>query len=315
MMVARVTSDHFFCFFCYNSITVLLMSRTILIATRKSPLALKQTEIVHRWLSQRNPGKHFYNLPLTTKVDQRLNWSLEKRGEIGLFTKELEAALINKKADLAVHSAKDMPTTETTGLTIAGYLPRARANDVLVCKDSIKNPKCIATSSPRRRAQMSLVYKGIQWTHLRGNVGSRLRKIATSQKDKDNNIADATILAGAGLDRLHINTYEGLRFIEQPIETFVPAPGQAAIAVQCREEDINKYKDQFCQKTYLAVSLERQFLRHLGGGCQTPVGAYYDGKKLFIYHPETGHVTNNELINDYQQIDEYISKLLLQLKL
>ena len=290
------------------------MSRTILIATRKSPLALKQTKLAQRWLSQRNPEELFDNLPLITKVDERLNWSLEKRGGIGLFTKELEAALLDKSADLAVHSAKDMPTTETTGLSIVGYLPRARANDVLVCKDSIKIPKCIATSSPRRRAQMSLIYKGIQWTQLRGNVGSRLRKIATSQKDTGDS-ADATVLAAAGLERLSIQNYEGLRFIEQPIETLVPAPGQAAIAIQCREEDIHMYTDQFCSKTYLAVSLEREFLRRLGGGCQTPVGAYYDGEKLFIYHPDTGHVTYDEVINDCQQIDAYLTKLMLQLKL
>ena len=290
------------------------MSLTILIATRKSPLALKQTELVHRWLSQRNPEKTFHNIPLVTKVDERLNWSLEKRGGIGLFTKELETALLNKTADLAVHSAKDMPTTETAGLCIAGYLPRARVNDVLVCKDGIKIPKYIATSSPRRRAQMSLIHKDIQWTQLRGNVGSRLRKIASSQKGT-NNIADATMLAAAGLERLNIKNYEGLRFIEQPIETFVPAPGQAAIAIQCRYEDMHKYTDQFCSKTYLAVSLERQFLRRLGGGCQTPIGAYYDGEKLFIYHPKTGHITYNEVINDCQQIDTYLTKLMLELKL
>ncbi|MEC8649979.1 MAG: hydroxymethylbilane synthase [Verrucomicrobiota bacterium] len=290
------------------------MSLTILIATRKSPLALKQTELVQRWLSQKNPDKLFHDLPLVTKVDERLNWSLEKRGEIGLFTKELETALLNKTADLAVHSAKDMPTTETIGLSIAGYLPRARANDVLVCRDNIKIPKYIATSSPRRRAQMSLINKDIQWTQLRGNVGSRLRKIASSQKGT-NNIIDATVLAAAGLERLNIKNYEGLRFIEQPIETFVPAPGQAAIAIQCRDEDIHKYTDQFCSKTYLAVSLERQFLRRLGGGCQTPIGAYYDGEKLFIYHPETGHITYNEVINDCQQIDTYLTKLMLELKL
>ena len=108
------------------------MTTSTLIATRKSPLALKQTAMVRAYLVEKLPEQRFDNLELNTKIDERLNWSLEKRGGIGLFTKELEEALFERRAELAIHSAKDMPTVLPEGLAIAGYLSRARVNDVLV---------------------------------------------------------------------------------------------------------------------------------------------------------------------------------------
>ena len=131
------------------------MSKPTYIATRKSPLALIQTQAVLEHLRGLFPGEPFEALPLSTKVDERLNWSLEQRGGIGLFTKELEEALLDDRATLAVHSAKDLPTKFQADLCIAGYLPRARANDVLVRRAADKSAlKTIATSSPRRRAQV-----------------------------------------------------------------------------------------------------------------------------------------------------------------
>lgn len=285
------------------------MATPILIATRKSPLALKQTEMVRAWLADKLPDDQYDELQLSTKVDERLSWSLEKRGGIGLFTKELEEALLANKAELAVHSAKDMPTSFQEDLHIAGYLPRARANDILVHRSDIQQPKLIATSSPRRRAQLALINEAAEWTTLRGNVGTRLRKIA---QDQD---ADATLLAAAGLDRLEIDNYEGLNFVELSIEQVVPAPGQAAIAIQCREKDLDKYQDLFCEATKLAVTLEREFLHRLGGGCQTPVGAHYDGKTFYIYHPQTGHVTYQFEIEDMLSIDGILSAILDDLNL
>lgn len=285
------------------------MPSPILIATRKSPLALKQTEMVRAWLAEKLPDSTFEELRLSTKVDERLSWSLEKRGGIGLFTKELEEALLSDKATLAVHSAKDMPTTFNEDLCIAGYLPRARANDVLVHRSESEYPKQIATSSPRRRAQLALTNDEAEWTTLRGNVGTRLRKIAEDHE------AEATLLAAAGLDRLDIDNYEGLEFVELPIAEMVPAPGQAAIAIQCREKDLETYQDLFCEQTKLAVTLEREFLHRLGGGCQTPVGAHYDGNTFYIYHPEVGHTTYEFEIETILEIDGVLSAILGDLEL
>lgn len=260
------------------------MSEPIHIATRKSALAVKQTEFVVDWLEEKLPDYRFEQLPLSTKIDERLNWSLEKRGGLGLFTKELEEALLDDRATLAVHSAKDLPTTLTGDLHIAGYLPRAKANDVLVKRAACEQPESIASSSPRRRSQVSELYPDAEWTTIRGNVATRLRKIAEGE-------ADASLLAAAGLERLGIHSHEGLEFIELTVEQCVPAPGQAAIAIQCRKVDLAKYQDLFCEQTKRAVSLERGFLHKLGGGCQTPVGAHFDGKVFHIYHPQVGYVS------------------------
>lgn len=284
------------------------MTATTLIATRKSPLALKQTAMVRACLAEKLPEQRFENLELNTKVDERLNWSLEKRGGIGLFTKELEEALIERRAELAIHSAKDMPTVLPEGLSIAGYLSRARVNDVLVHRKDSPNPKIIASSSPRRRIQVSLLYPDTKWTTIRGNVGSRLRKIADGE-------CEASLLAAAGLDRLDITAFDGLEFIELSVEQVVPAPGQAAIAVQCRSEDLAKYKDLFCIETKLAVTLEKTFLKRLGSGCQIPVGAYYKEGAFQIYHPKVGHKTFKITLMAIDQIEHEIDIVMEQLRI
>ena len=284
------------------------MTATTLIATRKSPLALKQTAMVRACLAEKLPGQRFENLELDTKVDERLNWSLEKRGGIGLFTKELEEALIERRADLAVHSAKDMPTVLPEGLSIAGYLSRARVNDVLVHRKDSPNPQIIASNSPRRRTQVSLLYPDTKWTTIRGNVGTRLRKIADGE-------CEASLLAAAGLDRLDIAAFDGLEFIELSVKQVVPAPGQAAIAVQCRYEDLAKYKDLLCIETKLAVTLEKAFLKRLGSGCQIPVGAYYKEGNFQIYHPKVGHRTFNITLMAIDQIEHEVDIVMEQLRI
>ena len=282
------------------------MTATTLIATRKSPLALKQTEMVRACLAEKLPEGSYENLELSTQVDDRLNWSLEKRGGIGLFTKELEDALIERRAELAVHSAKDMPTTLPEGLAIAGYLSRARVNDVLVHRKDSPNPQSIASSSPRRRVQAGLLYPEAKWTTIRGNVGTRLRKVAAGE-------CEASLLAAAGLDRLDIAAFDGLDFLELAVEQVVPAPGQAAIAVQCRTEDLAKYEDLFCTDTKLAVTLEKAFLKRLGSGCQIPVGAYYREGLFRIYHPEVGHRTFEITITALDQVEPELELVMEQL--
>lgn len=272
------------------------MPKTIQIATRKSPLALKQTELVRDCLEEAFPDLSFELLKLSTKVDERLNWSLEKRGGIGLFTKELEAALLAGRAELAIHSAKDLPTTSQAGLSIAGYLPRARVNDILVHRSGETAFKTIASSSPRRRAQLGRLHPDAEWTTIRGNVGTRLQKIARGD-------CDASLLAAAGLDRLGIDTYPGLDLVELPVDQVVPAPGQAAIAIQCRTEDLPKYAGRFCHDTGLAVSFEKAFLRRLGSGCQIPVGAFYEKGTLRIYHPNVDYRSFEISLESVEQIE------------
>ena len=284
------------------------MTTSTLIATRKSPLALKQTAMVRACLAEKLPEQRFDNLELNTKIDERLNWSLEKRGGIGLFTKELEEALIERRAELAIHSAKDMPTVLPEGLAIAGYLSRARVNDVLVHRKDSPNPQIIASSSPRRQVQVGLLYPDAKWTTIRGNVGTRLRKIADGE-------CEASLLAAAGLDRLNITAFEGLEFIELSVEQVVPAPGQAAIAVQCRTEDLSKYKDLFCNETKLAVTLEKAFLKRLGSGCQIPVGAYYNKNTFQIYHPKVGHRTFEITLMAIDQVEYEIDVIMEQLRI
>lgn len=278
------------------------------LATRKSPLALIQARAVLRHLQAAFPEELFEALPLSTQVDERLNWSLEKRGGIGLFTKELEEALLDGRATLAVHSAKDLPTKFQADLCIAGYLPRAKANDVLVRRSGSSTLKTIASGSPRRRAQLSLLEKQAEWTVIRGNVETRLRKIAAGE-------ADATLLAAAGLERLGITAFEGLVFEELPIAQMVPAPGQAAIAIQCREADLPRYESLFCETTRRAVSLERAFLSRLGSGCQTPVGAYYADGVFHVFHPKAGYAAFEVQADAPGGSDSVIDRVFLELKL
>ncbi len=284
------------------------MPQSTYIATRKSPLALIQTQSVRTHLQAAFPEEQFEELRLSTKVDERLNWSLEKRGGIGLFTKELEEALLDGRANLAVHSAKDLPTQFQSDLCIAGYLPRVRANDILVRRKGCPVLETIATSSPRRREQVGRFEKKARWTVIRGNIETRLRKIADGE-------ADATLLAAAGLERLGINEFEGLEFIELPIEQVVPAPGQAAIAVQCRMVDLPRYENLFCEVTQRAVSLERAFLSRLGSGCQTPVGAHYTEDVFHVFHPITGYVSFNTKMNSPNEIDGILDAIFNDLKL
>lgn len=286
---------------CFSDLET--MSAAALIATRKSPLAVKQAEITLECLRAQHPGEAYELLKLSTKVDERLNWSLEKRGGIGLFTKELETALLEGRAALAIHSAKDLPTTLPEELAIAGYLPRARPNDVLVRRRAETELKTIASSSPRRRAQVGHLYPKAEWTTIRGNVGTRLGKIAGG-------VCDASLLAAAGLDRLGIESYEGLEFIELPVDEVVPAPGQGAIAVQCRSEDLANYQNSFCPQTELAVSLEKGFLRRLGSGCQIPVGAFYNEQLFHIYHPEVGYRNFEIQLKSLDQVEPELDKIM-----
>ena len=280
----------------------------LILATRKSPLALAQTELVAAHL-RNQLGVETELLKIVTTGDKQADWSLEKRGGKGLFTGELEAALQQGKADVAIHSTKDLPGDSPAGLAIGGYLPRADVRDVLVLRAGIDAPAKIATGSPRRRMQVQRMFPGVTFTEIRGNVDTRLRKIA------DKHVADGTILAAAGLKRLGINAWAGLEFAPLEFDQMVPAVGQGAIAVQCRETDAAKFTAIFDAATMRAVTMERAFQAALGGGCHTAFGAHVTGDTLHLFHEAVGIVTVSLRAEDFSAPDDAAGRILRELKL
>lgn len=257
------------------------MKKIFKAATRSSPLAMKQAEMAVEYFSEKIENSTYEILPFKTLGDKKLEWSLEKEGGKGLFTKELEDALLSGKADFAVHSAKDMPVECPKGLAIAAFLPRGDARDVFISKTS--SPNVVATASPRRRAQLKRVFPDARWTQIRGNVGTRLEKIREG-------LADATMLSAAGLDRLGINSFEGLKFERLDFSKCVPAVGQGVIAIECRLADAPFFERFSHAETSIAARLEREFLRSLGGGCQAAFGANFDGEIFRIFHEKTSYM-------------------------
>jgi hydroxymethylbilane synthase len=253
----------------------------LVLATRKSPLALTQTEMVAAHL-RAQLGVETELLKIVTTGDKQTEWSLEKRGGKGLFTSELEQALLRGEADVAVHSTKDLPGDNPAGLAIGGYMPRADTRDVLVLRAGVETPKLLATGSPRRRLQVQRLFPEVQFTEIRGNVDTRLKKIG------ELHVADGTILAAAGMKRLGIETWPGVDFAPLDFDQMVPAVGQGAIAVQCREADAAKFAAVFDAPTMRAVTVERAFQTALGGGCHTAFAAHVHGDKLYLFHESIG---------------------------
>src|SRR3954471_19398723 len=210
----------------------------LVLATRKSPLALVQTEMVAAHL-RNHLGVETELLKIVTTGDKQTEWSLEQRGGKGLFTSELEGAVQRGEADVAVHSTKDLPGDMPEGLAIGGYMPRADTRDVLVLRAGVEEPMTLATGSPRRRLQVQRMFPGVTFTEIRGNVDTRLRKIG------EQGVADGTILAAAGLKRLAIETWPGVEFAPLGFDQMVPAVGQGAIAIQCRENEAAKFAAVF----------------------------------------------------------------------
>ncbi len=261
-----------------------MSSRKLVLVTRGSPLARRQTELTIERLSRLMPGVEFVTEIVVTTGDKRTEWSLEKQGGKGLFTSELEAALREGRADLAVHSAKDLPTEMPAGLALAGYLPREDAADMLIRRAEVATPRLIATGSPRRRAQAKAVYPDCEFTELRGNVDTRLKKIAAGD-------ADASFLAAAGLNRLGIRAWPGLVFERFGIERMVPAAGQAAVAIQTRAEDVAKFAPFLDADAARAVTIERRFLSRLGEGCHTAFAAHWESGRIHLYRDDFGRHT------------------------
>ncbi|MBL9187125.1 MAG: hydroxymethylbilane synthase [Opitutaceae bacterium] len=280
----------------------------LVLATRKSPLALAQTEMAAAHL-RNQLGVETELLRIVTTGDKQADWSLEQRGGKGLFTGELEAALQRGEADVAVHSCKDLPGDSPAGLAIGGYLPRADPRDVLVLRSGVDLPALLATGSPRRRLQMRRIFPGVAFTEIRGNVDTRLRKIGEQR------VADGTVLAAAGLKRLGIDTWPGVEFAPLDLDQMVPAVGQGAIAVQCRVDDAAKFSAIFDAPTMRAVTMERAFQAALGGGCHTAFGAHVAGEMLHLFHETVGVVSVSLRPEDFADSAAAAGRILHDLKL
>jgi hydroxymethylbilane synthase len=290
------------------------MPLNVVIATRGSALALAQTKMVLALCRQSCPDAAFETKIIKTTGDKMQTAPLNNQYQQlpkGLFTKEIEEALLQGEADLAVHSLKDLPTELPPGLKLGAVLPRADVRDVLIYRGEAGHPGAlppskgfklqlklselppgavVATSSTRRQAQAQIARTEIQVVPIRGNVGTRLNKLASQPE------LDAIILARAGLDRLqfHVNAEGRLEGPDVPNGLFasmidtdemLPCVGQGAIGIEVRENDrqIDPVLEALNHHpTWECVLAERALLRAMGGGCQTPLGAYAeaDGTEL-----------------------------------
>jgi len=250
------------------------MAMKIRIGTRGSPLALKQAALVAKAITDIEPAleDHISIVPMTTTGDRLTDRSLIEIGGKSLFTKEIEEALLADLVDIAVHSMKDVPTDCPSGLLIPAMLEREDPRDALITRGKI--PLCelpqgalLGTSSLRRQVQMLRLCPHLTVVPLRGNVGTRLQKIQEG-------VVDATLLAYAGLKRLGLLDAIGDTL---DAEAFIPAVGQGAIGIQCREGDtlirtlLSKINHP---DTYDCVTTERSFMDALDGSCRLPMGGY-----------------------------------------
>jgi hydroxymethylbilane synthase len=261
----------------------------LVLGTRGSDLALAQARIVTEKLRAVHAKLAIDIRVIKTTGDKRLDLSLSGSLERGLFTKELEQALLGGEIDAAVHSLKDLPTDQPNDLAFGAILERADSSDVLVSKHpgglaGLPIGAAIATSSPRRQVQLLLLREDLRIVEIRGNVPSRLRKLSNDRS------LDGLLLAKAGLDRLgHQFVPPGLHVAV--VEQILPAPGQGAIAVECRKSDlaaIQLLRAIHDETTALCVSAERDFLRAQGGGCHVAIAAratFQDGKVILRTFP------------------------------
>ena len=265
------------------------MSSSVTIGTRGSQLALWQATFVKQQLAH-----YFPDLEVDLKIIKTTGDTIQNRSLLGLgkgvFTKEIEIALLNGNIDLAVHSLKDLPTDLPEGLYIAAIPTREDPRDVLVTStgfplEDLLNGAKIGTTSPRRKAQLLHIRSDLQVVDVRGNVDTRIRKLEETD-------LDGIILAAAGIKRL-LKEEVITQYFE--IEQMVPAVGQGALAIEAREgdSDIEKLLAPLNDRTTVAeITAERTVLENLGGGCQLPIGAYAEfvGGELSLIgtvcHPE-----------------------------
>ncbi|PVZ70332.1 hydroxymethylbilane synthase [Pelagibaculum spongiae] len=276
-----------------------MTQQTLRIATRTSPLAMWQAEHIQARLEAMHPGLKVELVGMKTKGDKILDVPLAKVGGKGLFVKELEIGMLEGKADLAVHSMKDVPMEFPEGLGLPVICEREDPHDAFVSNhfdnfEQLPKGSVVGTSSMRRQCQITAVRPDLEIKFLRGNVNTRLAKLDAGEYD-------AIILAAAGLKRLGFN--DRIRSEMSPEES-LPAGGQGAIGIECRNDDqttIDLISALNHHDTADRVIAERAMNKHLNGGCQVPIGCYallQDGDQLWLRglvgHPDTGEILRAE---------------------
>ena len=246
------------------------MKKIIRIATRKSPLALIQANIVKHLLEQTNDFNAVDLIPMSTSGDTATKEVFKARGGKGLFLKELEQSLLNEDADIAVHSLKDVPASLDRRFSLLTITKRADPSDVLISKkfksiDSLPNGALIGTSSPRRIALLKAASNNIKIKEIRGNIQTRIDKL----KNED---LDGIILAAAGIHRLSIDSDYSNKL---PSDIFIPSAGQGVLCVEYLKKNkqltniLTKHVDK---ETQACADAERSFINKIGGDCMSPIG-------------------------------------------
>jgi hydroxymethylbilane synthase len=247
--------------------------KTIKIATRASKLALAQANLVKDCLQAMAPDTPVSVVKISTKGDRDKSDFLYKSSSVGFFTSEVENSLLNHEGDIAVHSLKDLPTTTTNGLTVSAIPCRENVSDVIVASSNLfsihdlPEKARIGTSSLRRISQLKRLRPDLDCQPLRGNVETRIKKVHDEQ-------VDAIVIAQAGLNRLGLS--DQISLVLDPVH-FIPAPGQGALAIQTRTDDVElcrmvaKIDDS---DSRLTAETERRILAGLHGGCSIPLGVY-----------------------------------------
>lgn len=291
----------------------------ITLGTRGSQLARWQTNWVANQLRAHVPDLEIVITLITTQGDRVLDTPLSQIGDKGLFTREIETALIDHRIDAAVHSLKDLPTDLPAGLTLAAICAREDVRDAIVSRlniglDALPRGARVGTSSLRRAAQLRAHRPDLKIVNMRGNVDTRLHKSLTDEYD-------AVVLAVAGLVRLGFAN----RITELlSLDVMLPAPGQGALAIETRADDANTralVNQLDHAPTRAATNAERAFLRALGGGCQLPVAAYgqVDADTLhlrgLIASEDGAHVSRGELRGATTDADLLGAKLAHELRL
>ena len=276
--------------------------KTIRIATRKSALALWQAEYVKSELENLHPGINVELVPMVSRGDKILDVPLAKVGGKGLFVKELEHALLENQADIAVHSMKDVPMEFPEGLGLSVICEREDPRDAFVSNkyptlDDLPNGAIVGTSSLRRQTQLLSLRPDLEVTFLRGNVNTRLAKLDAGEYD-------AIILASAGLKRLEMA--DRITSYLAP-EVMLPAGGQGAVGIECRIDDaetIALIKPLHHIPTAEQVLAERAVNARLEGGCQVPIGSFavHQGEKLWL-RALVGDPDGSEIIRDETTAD------------
>lgn len=285
----------------------------IKIGTRKSKLALVQTQMVIDEIEKQFPDIETEVVYISTKGDKTLDRPLAEIGGKGVFVSEIESAMQNNVIDIAVHSAKDLPVFLSDGLEISGVLKRGDYRDVLVVKkdNAIRNSRdfVVGTGSLRRRLNLKKIYSDMSFENIRGNVDTRLSKLEKGEYD-------GIILAAAGIKRLGLDTDVRFDFTYYDYTQFLPAPCQGIIAIESRKNDfaaqiIKKINDK---NTFLSFETERRIIELLSADCGMPLGAYsyIKDNEILITLSKDGDKTvcgKDNSLNRFRLAKELVSKL------